>query len=338
MSQIDEGRRNYLKTSAAVAAGSLTGLSGCIGDLTGDDSGYPHDTVRVIVPFGEGGGTDTNARNLLPAAGDILGVNFQIDNVPGAASLRGVGEAYNAEPDGSTILFFNAPSTPTSWLVNPQDWELTEFEGLATYGLTPFGVWANPDADIDGFEDLIAKYNSGEFTNFGGQGRGGYVHVQALVMRNMDEYNLAFENYIGYDGSGPTIQAIASGEVPAGVASAIAASGPVADGRVEPLAILASGGSPAMPDVPSVTDLGYPNMDWIGVSTNCAWGPPGLSDDLVQTLNETIGEATESDAFQSYAEESGLTVNFGSPSDAEQVLEDALSRIQENVDLEELSG
>jgi len=61
---------------------------------------------------------------------DELGTNIAIENVPGAASLRGTGQLYNADPDGYTIGGFNPPSTPVSAMVNPPEFDMTELEGI----------------------------------------------------------------------------------------------------------------------------------------------------------------------------------------------------------------
>ncbi|MFC7009817.1 hypothetical protein [Halalkalicoccus salilacus] len=103
-------------------------LAGCLGRDGGDE--YPSQSIRLVVPFSEGGSTDTFARQLQSHLSDELGVEIQIENIPGSASLRGAQEAYNSDPDGYTYLMMNPPSTPLSTVINDTDWDITEMKGL----------------------------------------------------------------------------------------------------------------------------------------------------------------------------------------------------------------
>lgn len=95
-------RRNFL----AGAAASSALLAGCTGDSGGS---YPSEDMHYIVPFSQGGGTDTYARKVVPEIGNELDVSVAIENVPGAASLKGTGELLKSKSDGYTFGGFNPP-------------------------------------------------------------------------------------------------------------------------------------------------------------------------------------------------------------------------------------
>lgn len=358
-------RRSLLRYTGGASAIGITGLAGCSGsgggggggdggDSGGDggDSGgdggndgndgsggdeYPNQRIEYIVPFSEGGGTDTYARQIMPQVSEILGVPIQVNNVPGSASLRGAGQMVRADPDGYTFGGFNPPSTPVSYLLNPaDDWELTSLRGVAGYARTPYVMYSGPDSGITDLSGVIEAYNNGDITNFGGQQRGGIVNVIAEVMKNNDEYNVAWENYVGYDGGGPLIQAVASGEVPVGVTTDASGLSAAEDDRVNVVAVLSSQGSNVFPDAPSVTSAGYPNIDYIGQLTRCMWMPGETPDSVIQTVSSAVEEALQTEPVQSWSEETGNIIEYNQPEFADEVLQQSFEQIPEQVDLEAL--
>lgn len=337
-------RRRFLKGTGAISAVAITGFSGCMGlnsdggnDSDGGDS-YPNDRIRLIIPFSEGGGTDTWHRNFIPAVSDNLGVPVQIDNIPGAASLRGAAEIVRAEGDGYTLGAFNPPSTPTSYMLAEPDWDLTTLKGICRYARQGYITYGNPGAmEQNGIEDyngMLEAYQNGDVTNFAGQQVGGIVHVMAVLLKNLEEYNLAWENYIGYDGGGPLVQAVASGEVPFGITTPASGVGAIDSGDVEVLAVMASGGDPMVSDTPSVTDLGLPNIDYIGQLQRCQWAPEGTPDSHISTWADAMEKALQTEEFQQWLEETGNRTDFAGPDAANSALQGALEKVPANVDLE----
>lgn len=332
-------RRQVLR-NAGIASALMTGLAGCAGNLGGGGGGggdeYPSGDLRYIIPFSEGGGTDTFARQMIPIMGEELGTNIAIENIPGSASLRGTGELYHAEPDGYTFGGFNPPSTPVSAMVNPPDFEMQELKGVGAYARTPFVIVANPEYNIESFDDLLNRYESGELEVFSGKQKGGVDHVLALLMRDNEDYNLNWQRYVGYDGSGPAVQATVSGEVPAAISTDTAAQGAAEDGRVDTVVALSSEGSGVFPDTPSVVDEGYPNIDYLGQLRRCMYVPPETSDDHIQTLTEALEASLENEELQQWAEDTGNVLEYGGPDVAESAVQDAYDNIPDQVDLEEV--
>lgn len=340
-------RRRVLRNTG-IASALVTGLAGCTETLTGggggdggggggngsSGNGYPSQDLRYIIPFSEGGGTDTFARQMIPVMGEELGTNVAIENIPGSASLRGTGELYHAEPDGYTFGGFNPPSTPVSAMVNPPDFDIQELKGVGAYARTPFVIVANPEQGIEGFEDLLSRYQSGEIETFSGKQKGGVDHVLALLMKNNEEYNLDWQRYVGYDGSGPAVQATVSGEVPVAISTDTAAQGAVEDGRVDAVVALSSEGSSVFPDLPSVVDAGYPNIDYLGQLRRCMYVPPETPDDRIQTLTEALEVSLQDEELQQWAEDTGNVLEYGGPDVAESAVNDAFENIPDQVDLE----
>lgn len=324
-------RRDVLKYGGASIVGAS--LAGCLG-RNGGGGDYPNQPIRVIVPFSEGGSTDTYARQLQPVLSDELGVEIQIENIPGSASLRGAQEAFTADPDGYTYLMMNPPSTPLSTVINETDWDITEMKGVATYEKTSILAMANPEHEIEGFEDLVSRYSNGELSQWAGQTVGSYYHVASLYMRQT--YGLDFDDYIGYEGNGPCTQSVVSGENPAGVSSSAATQGFTEDDRLDVVALLGSAGTPAYPDTPTLPDLGYENMDFLGNLTRTFAAPPETPDETINTFSSAIESALENEELQSWGEETGANFVYEGPEPTNQLISDVINTVNEELDVESI--
>lgn len=333
-------RRQILKRGSATAIGTSL-LAGCNSITGGGEEGeeYPEQPIEMVIPFSQGGGTDITNRFLADHIGNELGTDIVIENIEGAASLRGTQEVVqNREPDGYTILAFNPPSTPISYLVHEPDFDIQSLEGIATYAITPHLVNVNTntanDYGIENYDDLTEAYQEGQLDTFAGQSLGSYFHVLALTLRN--KTGLEFTNYVGYDGTGPTVEAVASGEAPAGIGNDVASVAFEEDDLLIPIVMLTTEGSNIYPDMDDLTDFGYEQMDFLGQVTRCYWAPPDTPQERLDTLTNAVESTLEKEEVIQWAEEEGHQLNFGNQEDANQVLNDVLERIPEEVDLESI--
>jgi tripartite-type tricarboxylate transporter receptor subunit TctC len=326
-------RRDYLRGVGGLSAGSVVGLAGCLGGTGNGD--YPSQDVTWIVPFSEGGGTDTYARQIGPPMSDSLGQSVEIDNQPGAGGLEGTGALHGAEPDGYTMGNVNLPSVATAWLVDEPNWDITELEGIGYFGQYPFTLIVNPEYDhIEDMDDLVAAYEDGEFTQFAMQGIGHSTHVIAIVLR--DEFGMEWQEVVPYDGGGPTTQAVISDEVSVGIATATSARENVEAGDLNVVANLSSSETAVFPDLEPVTELGYPEIDYIAETTLAMFLPPGAEEEPIETLTAAMEDATEDEDVQEWAEETGNEVTYGTPEEADEELQETIEEVEDAVDLDEL--
>ncbi|MFC7225474.1 Bug family tripartite tricarboxylate transporter substrate binding protein [Halalkalicoccus sp. GCM10025322] len=325
-----KSRRAVLKYGGVSIVGAS--LAGCLGRDGGDE--YPSQSIRLVVPFSEGGSTDTFARQLQSHLSDELGVEIQIENIPGSASLRGAQEAYNSDPDGYTYLMMNPPSTPLSTVINDTDWDITEMKGVASYERTSILVMVNPDLEIQDFEDLLSRYSNGELSQWAGQTVGSYYHVASLYMRQ--NYDLSFDDYIGYEGNGPATQSVVSGENPAGISSSAATQGFTEDDRLEVPVLLGSAGTPAYPDTPTIPDLGYEDMDFLGNLTRSFAAPPETPDENIETFSSAVESVLGNDELQQWGEETGANFEYMGPDDTDQLIDEVVNKVQEELDVESI--
>lgn len=347
---VSHNRRKFMQ-QAAVATAGVGVLAGCLAETddddddtgNGDDAGngngaddYPTQAIDMVIPFGEGGGTDVFARTVANAAQEFLGQSFSFDNEAGAGGLNGTQTVHAADPDGYTMTAFNPPSTPTAWLIQQPPFEIGELEGVAIIGRFPYIITANADYEVEGFGDLMDRFEDGEFSDIAGQGIGTMVDVVARVLR--DDVGLEWDDYIAYDGGGEVTEAIMSDEVSIGIGTDSGALSGVDEGRMDTVACIPSGGSAVFPDLESIAEQGYAEegdtIDTLGMLQPCYWMPPGTDRDRIDVVSAAVEEAIQTEEVQDFAEESGNVIEYSGPDEANALMEDVLETVPEVVDLD----
>lgn len=352
-----QNRRQFLRRTVGggVGAGTVL-LAGCLGD---DDPGdpapddddddvdpdpadddddepdeeFPTQRFDVVIPWGQGGGTDIFTRQIWQVIADQHGVSAAFENVTGAAGVRGITELYHAEPNGYNVGPMNSPSV-VPLLVQEPGFTIDEFRHIGAYTETTWVLVTDPGLDVPDFEELVDMYDRGDIETIAGQRPGEPNHILAELLKS--ELGVPWQSYVSYDGSGPINEAVAAGEVSAGIVTETAAE--AAQEQVDVLVALASGGSYVFPDLPVYTDYGYePEIDFMGSFVRSFMAPPETPDDRVEILTDSLEEALESPEMQEWAEETGNRVEFlGGEEFVLDVLAEASERIPEVIDLDEL--
>ncbi len=333
-SRISNGTEKITRRTALAGLGSVgvVSLAGC----TGDEGEYPSGDITVRIVGSEGGGTDAYARNIGQVQEEILDTNFRYE--PGFAEvIRPITEAYNEDSDGYFFLSALMPSFQNAFLIHePDDMEIEDFVPICSVAQTPLACYVNENLGISDLSDLLERYRDGELTAIGSQG----AHTAVLLhyLKQNEEYDWQWENIVEYGGASPSMQAVAQEEVPAaftmdGSGAAIIESEEI---EVEAIAIMASGGSNILEDVPTVVDEGYPDIDFIAPQNRAQWLPPGTPTDIRDTLADSFEEAIQSDQVQSWSEESGFPVEFYDHEEVMDALEEYVNTIPEIVDFSEI--
>ena len=285
--------------------GNGNGDGGNTGDGGDDGSGYPNEDMTIISNCPEGSITYGYSVKLASVIGEREDINVQVEAIGGGSGLRGLGELYNRPADGYTFSSAYTPSQPIAELINDPGFSVTELTGITDGGHYTWNVIANPEHEFENFEDMVARYNEGEFNSVGGLGYGHSWHVGMGYMRANLESGWDWNNLVSFDGSNDSIRGTAAGEVP--VSTAATSSNlreNVEEGNVDVLASATSGGDEYLPQAPAwVDDLGYFDMDFLG-QVSYAWvAPPDLDDGIQEQAVEVFSGAIESDEMQSWAEE-----------------------------------
>jgi tripartite-type tricarboxylate transporter receptor subunit TctC len=309
----------------------LTGLAGCTDDPGGEDD-FPTDSLTWMIPWSEGGGTDTYARQLAPLVEEELGQSIEIDNRPGAASLVGSEWLHQQETDGHTFGTVNSPSWEFAWRVEEvEGWHPEDFEPIAYSGVFGYTIIANDAHGIEDFADLQDAYNTGELENFAYQGVGHDSHLIAHLLR--DDYDLNWGNAVPYDGGGPVNEAVISDEVPAGIATNTSAIDAEESGDVSAVVNLMDAELEAFPEIDRITNYGD-SLAYISEFFLTQVAPPDTPEDARRELAAAVEHAATHEETQEWAEDTGNIVEFGDTDAAADELEGTIDELEENVDFE----
>jgi tripartite-type tricarboxylate transporter receptor subunit TctC len=247
---------------------------------------YPAKSVRLLVGFAPGGGTDSAARTVAVKLSELLGQTVVVDNRPGAGGNIAADAVANAAPDGYTIGLANIGSLA----VNPHMPDGTPYKTLKDFAMISNGVTfgnilvVRTDSNIKTLADYIAAAKNKEkplFYGSPGLGSAGHLAGELLQARTG-----TFAEHINYKGGGPAMTALLAGDIQAIFASAPTAIPQVKGGKLRALAVTGAQRSQALPDVPTVAELGFPGYQ----ATN--WysfvAPARTPDAIVKKLNEAI--------------------------------------------------
>lgn len=335
-SRIANGSRRRFLTLAG--AGAVASLAGCIADNGGgddvDEDWEPSETIRNIIPYDEGGGTDVYGRGIVEPLSDAMGVDIQIDNVPGGGGLNGFGDAIGAEPDGHTLVQSATPLEVTPQLLDDPGFDQRDLEGVATIGRSTWCLIVNPEyeGEVETFDDVKEMHNSGEWDTIGVQEPGSPQDIITKLARDVDEYadeyDWNWEEQVQYTGTGPVTEAVTSGEVPCGIGTDAGTEPNVSAGDVYPICTFFSEGTDVYPDIPSITDEGYPDVDFISGVTRGVYAPPETPDQIIQVLTERFEEAVNDERYEQWHEETGNPIFYGGPDEANAAIDDAFEELQ----------
>ena len=273
---------------------------------------YPERAVRLVVPFPPGGIADASARVIAQHLTDTWGKPFVVENRPGAASMVAFSAVAKAPADGYTLLYAN-----TNIATNPALYTTLSYDAerdLVPVGLgviTPGILVVNPASRIKSFGELIAtaKAQPGKLT-FASVGIGSFPHLALEMLKQMAGVDLL---HVPYKGFGPATTAILANEVDTLALDTTGAIGHVRAGKMRALAATGSRRLAALPEVPTVAELGLAGFEavgWLGVMA-----PAGTPRELIAKLNAEINRAVVKPDTAAKFSAQGVEAPGGSPED-----------------------
>jgi len=277
--------RLRLRTLACVA---LTAWMATAGHAQGADA-YPDKPVTLVVPTSAAGGTDTIARLIADALGKTMKQTFIIDNRPGANGILGTDLVARGAPDGYRLLFTYAAAmvvNPSLYKKLPYD-PLKDFAPVAQIGRGGNLLLVRQDLPVKTLKEFVAYANARpdklSYCSWG-NGSGGHLAMESLKK----QAGLALM-HVPYKGSGPCVQDLMGGQVDAAFADMSSTVELVRAGRLKALANSGPSRIPMLPDVPTMTEAGYPftNYSWYGLLAP-AKTPPAIVKKLNVAVNQVL--------------------------------------------------
>jgi tripartite-type tricarboxylate transporter receptor subunit TctC len=227
---------------------------------------YPSRPVRAVVPFAPGGVTDTFGGLMAQKLTEEFGKQVYVENIAGATGNIGTAQVAKAAPDGYTILFAFSSHVvnPTLFARLPYD-PINDFKAVTLAVASTTVVTVNPAVPAKTLKELIEliRANPGKYS-FGSAGAGTQAHLAGELFRlslGLDLVHVPF-------GGGPAVAAVVAGHTPISFGSPQAAMQHVKEGTVRALAVTSKTRSQLFPDVPTMTEEGYPDIEgdsWVGI-------------------------------------------------------------------------
>ena len=267
---------------------------------------YPDRPIRLVVPYTAGGISDVLARTLAERMRKDLGQPVIVDNKPGANTALGARLVASAEPDGYTVLFATGATAVLNPLLypklsyNPEK----ELQPVARIAVTPIVMLVGNSSPHRTLRDLIAeaKANPGKL-NYASTGTGSSLHLAVELLQSATGVSLM---HVPYNGSAPAQAALMAGDIQFFADSTGSAMGLVRGGKLRPLAVTTRERLPALPEVPTVAESGYPDYEvttWFGLML-----PRNAPPDVVSRLNASVAQVVADRGFRDQFEALGLVV------------------------------
>lgn len=249
-------------------------------------------TVKLVVPFPPGGSTDLLGRAIGARLATQLGITVIIENRGGAAGSVGAGEVARMAPDGATIMMGHIGTlaiNPSIYPKLPYD-PVKSFAPLALVARVPNVLVVNEKFPAKDFKAFIAqaKAEPGRL-NYSSGGNGSAAHI---TFEYLKQRTGIFMPHIPYRGAAPAVSDVLGSQVEAIFTGSPALIAHIRAGRLRPLAVSSLQRMPALPDVPTVAESGYPGFEadqWYGVVA-----PAGMSAPLIALYNAEINKALAS--------------------------------------------
>lgn len=313
-------RRDFLRlTSGAVVIGSPS--------IARSQANWPDKPVKVIVPFAAGGGTDLVARPWAEKLGQAFGQQFVVENRGGASGMIGAEAAAKSAGDGYTFLV--AASTPVISipLMRKVTYDHTSFQAVGRLGDIVCGFVIHADAGPKTFKEMIeySKKNPAKLA-FGSSGPGTVPHLRFEMMKLKTGADIL---HVPYRGGADSLTDLLANTVQ--LMNEPNTIPHVKAGKLHMIAVNHTSRMPEFPNVPTLTEHGYPGADvplWFGL-----WAPAGTPKDIIQKVNAKIAEISKTDEMKAKLHLAGAVPVIQSSDDMEKFRAEETKTIGELVKL-----
>jgi len=245
---------------------------------------YPARTVRMIVPYPAGGGTDIISRTVAQKLAERWGQQVIVDNRGGANGIIGTELAARSKPDGYTIAVVIATQAINPSMVAKLPYSASDFTPVTLMAQYPFILTVHPSVPAKSVREFIAlaKARPGELS-YASSGNGSGPHLGFELFKTMAGINVV---HVPYKGAGPANTELVGGQVQAFFNNFLAAMPLIQSGRLRVLAVTSAQRSKAMPQAPTFAESGLPGFDVTGWYSVVA--PAGVPDVIVTKVQSDI--------------------------------------------------
>jgi tripartite-type tricarboxylate transporter receptor subunit TctC len=249
---------------------------------------YPDRPIRVIVPFAAGGVGDTAMRVLVPRMEQRLGQKLVIESKPGASGNIGAFEVVRAQADGYTILVAACGNFVINQFLMKMSFDpLVALVPVARVADVPIVFFANSSVPARNLGEFVAyaRAHPGKL-NYGSPGSGSVNHLLAERLKQIADIAVT---HVPFRGSPPGMLALLANEIQLFPISLAVGAAHLEAGKITALAVTTQARMPMLPDVPTVTEAGLPDLtisNWWGMAA-----PRGTPEPVIELLGQAVLEA-----------------------------------------------
>jgi len=272
---------------------------------------YPTKPVRMVVTFPPGGSSDVVARHIAPMLAERLGQQFVVDNRPGAGATIGAAEVARAPADGYTLMLSNtAPISLSPFMLDPSPYDPVKgFTHIAYIGSVPNVFVIHPSVPAKTIPEFVAwAKQQKDPIPYGSGGIGSIGHIVGELFAKEAGIKL---NHIGYKGSSPMHNDLLGGTILFAVDTLPQNVQFQKTGKLRLLAVTSTKRATMAPDVPTVVELGFPNLvadNFFGIS-----GPANLPKTVVDPVHKATMSALDDPKLVKSFEDVGIAIRKMSP-------------------------
>ncbi len=285
---------------------------------------WPAKPVTFVVPFPPGGSVDPLARLVSAKLTDALKQQFIVENKPGASGSIGTAFVAKAKPDGYTFVFvFDTHAVNPSLIPAMQFDTAKDLAPVMLVGTAPMIVATAASKPYQNWGDVIkAAKAKPDSLSFGTIGNGSLGHLTMTLVQQAAGLKLV---HVPYKGGGPMITDAVGGQIELGVASVAAISPHVKGGKLRAIAVTGQKRAAALPEVPSLSELGLPGFNalaWWGI-----FAPAGTPKPILDKFHaELVKALRQADLRKTLTETLGMDLVVSSPAEQQKFLLDEMAR------------
>lgn len=284
----------------------------------------PKSTIRIVVPFAAGGPTDITARHLSRKLNEILGQPVIVDNRGGANGMIGAELVVKSKPDGYTLLM----PTSSTIAINPAVYRKMPFDPVADLApitpviATPGVMIVTPSLPARSVKEFIAlaRARPGEIV-FASTGPGSNTHLALELFAGETKIKVT---HVPYKGAGPAVTDVIAGHAQALVADLVVLAPHLKSGKLRALAITGLERTPLFPEIPSMKELGYPQVNsrnWYALLA-----PARTPPEVISRLNQAVRQAVAAPEVRDRLIELGAEIFTQSPDEFGRYLKSEIDR------------
>jgi len=280
------------------------------GGVARADDDYPNHAVRWLVGYPPGGSTDIVARLIGQYLSEHLGQQFAVENKPGAGNNLATETAAHSPPDGYTVFLVNPANTINATLYKNLSFDfIRDMAPVAGFIRVPNVMEVNPNVPAHTVREFIdyAKANPGK-VNMASSGIGTSVHLSGALFMMMTGVDMV---HVPYRGAAPALTDLLGGQVQVLAADLPVLIAQIQAGALVPIGMAADKRDALLPDVPTLSEQGYPNTDasnWYALLAP-AKTPPAV----IAKLNKAVGDALNDPEVHDKLVKAGATPVGGTP-------------------------